>query len=180
MPPKNATSKKNEQKKKEKVIEDKTFGLKNKKGGKAQKYIANVEKQVQGGGNPDFRKQELEKQKKKLEKEAELKRLEETKSLFKSVQSAQKVEAGVDPKTVFCAFFKQNLCKKGDRCKFSHDPEVERKAVKRNIYEAEKDGMDEWDDDKLAEVVSKKHGTEKSNETDIICKHFLDAVLYRM
>merc|ERR1719397_1035764 len=36
--------------------------------------------------------------------------------------------------------------------------------------------MDEWDDDKLAEVVSKKHGTEKSNETDIICKHFLDAV----
>jgi hypothetical protein len=37
--------------------------------------------------------------------------------------------------------------------------------------------MDDWDDDKLAEVVAKKHGAEKlSNATDIICKHFLDAL----
>ena len=46
MPPKkpaaNGPSKKNEMKKKEKTIEDKTFGLKNKKGGKAQKFIAQV------------------------------------------------------------------------------------------------------------------------------------------
>jgi len=176
MPPKNATSKKTEQKKKDKTIEDKTFGLKNKKGGKAQKYIANVQKQVQQGGNPDYRKQELEKQKKKEEKEAERKRNEEMQSLFKSVPS-QKVEQGVDPKTVFCAFFKQNLCKKGDRCKFSHDPACERKAAKRNIYEQQdEENMDEWDEDKLAEVVNKKHGAEKTNETDIICKHFLNAV----
>lgn len=49
MPPKKAPaapSKKAEQKKKEKVIEDKTFGLKNKKGAKTQKFIAQVEKQV--------------------------------------------------------------------------------------------------------------------------------------
>jgi hypothetical protein len=45
------------------------------------------------------------------------------------------VEAGVDPKSMFCQFFKQGLCKKGDKCKFSHDPDVERKAVKRNVYE---------------------------------------------
>jgi len=177
MPPKNATSKKTEQKAKAKVIEDKTFGLKNKKGGKNQKYIANVQKQVQAGGNPDFRKAEIEKEKKKAEKEAEKQRQLEMNSLFKAVPT-QKVESGVDPKTVFCAFFKQNLCKKGDRCKFSHDPACERKAAKRNIYadEENKDGMDEWDDDKLAEVVAKKHGAEKTNETDIICKHFLDAV----
>jgi len=101
----------------------------------------------------------------------------EMQSLFKSVPT-QKVESGVDPKTVFCAFFKQNLCKKGDRCKFSHDPACERKAAKRNIYEEEEDkeNMDDWDEDKLAEVVNKKHGAEASNETDIICKHFLDAV----
>ena len=39
MPPKKGgnVNKKTEVKKKEKVIEDKTFGLKNKKGGKAQK-----------------------------------------------------------------------------------------------------------------------------------------------
>lgn len=177
MPPKNSTAKKTEQKQKAKVIEDKTFGLKNKKGGKNQKYIANVQKQVQSGGNPDFRKQELENQKKKAEKEAERIRQEEMNSLFKAVPT-QKVESGVDPKTVFCAFFKNNLCKKGDRCKFSHDPECERKAAKRNIYaeEENKDDMDEWDEDKLAEVVAKKHGAEKSNDTDIICKHFLDSV----
>ena len=176
MPPKNSTAKKSEQKAKAKVIEDKTFGLKNKKGGKNQKYIANVQKQVQSGGNPDFRKQELENKKKKDEKEAERKRAEEMQSLFKAVPT-QKVDAGVDPKTVFCAFFKNNLCKKGDRCKFSHDPACERKAAKRNMYQdEEKDDMDEWDEDKLAEVVAKKHGAEKSNDTDIICKFFLEAV----
>ncbi len=45
MPPKKAPaapSKKTEQKKKEKVIEDKTFGLKNKKGAKQQKFISQV------------------------------------------------------------------------------------------------------------------------------------------
>jgi len=175
MPPKNATLKKEENKKKAKVLEDKTFGMKNKKGSKAQKFIANVEKQVQGGGNPELKKLELERAKAKKEKEEKEKRELEMQSLFKAVPS-QKVESGVDPKTVFCAFFKQNLCKKGDRCKFSHDPAVERKAVKKNIYEdaAEEENMDEWDDDKLAEVVSKKHAG--NTDTDIICKNFLDAV----
>merc|ERR1711963_603028 len=59
MPPKkadNKPSKKTEQKKKEKVIEDKTFGLKNKKGNKNQKYIAQVEKQVKSGGDPRAKK----------------------------------------------------------------------------------------------------------------------------
>jgi len=179
MPPKNATLKKAENKQKAKVLDDKTFGLKNKKGGKAQKYIANVEKQVKGGGNPELRKIEAEREKVKKEKEEALKREQDMKALFKPAQIQQKVDSGVDPKTVFCAFFKQNLCKKGDRCKFSHDPEVERKAAKRNIYQAAEpeENMDEWDEDKLAEVVAKKHGSEKpSNATDIICKEFLDAV----
>lgn len=174
MPPKNATLKKEENKKKAKVLEDKTFGMKNKKGSKAQKFIANVEKQVQGGGNPELKKLEQERAKAKKEKEDAEKREQEMKSLFKSVPT-QKVESGVDPKTVFCAFFKQNLCKKGDRCKFSHDPECERKAAKRNVYEQEPDeNMDEWDDDKLADVVSKKHAG--NTDTDIICKNFLEAL----
>ena len=42
--------------------------------------------------------------------------------------------SGVDPKSVFCQFFKQGLCKKGDKCKFSHDPACERKAAKINVY----------------------------------------------
>lgn len=175
MPPKNSTLKKEENKKKAKVMEDKTFGMKNKKGSKAQKFIANVEKQVAGGGNPELRKLELEREKVKKAKEDAEKRELEMRSLFKSVNT-QKVESGVDPKTVFCAFFKQNLCKKGDRCKFSHDPECERKAAKRNVYEQEEEeeNMDEWDEAKLADVVSKKHGG--NTETDIICKNFLDAL----
>ena len=83
------------------------------------------------------------------------------------------LKLGVDPKSVFCAFFKQGLCKKGDKCKFSHDPAVERKSAKRNIYADERDGkendnMDDWDDETLADVIAKKHGSEKSNQTDIV------------
>jgi len=175
-----ATSKKNENKKKDKVIDDKTFGLKNKKGAKNQKYIAQVEKQVKAGGNPEFKKSEQLRAEQIKKKAEEDKKQAEMRELFKPI-AVQKIQDGVDPKSVFCAFFKQKLCKKGDKCKFSHDPDVERKAAKRNIYEAEEeeeeDAMDDWDDDKLAEVVAKKHGAEKlSNATDIICKHFLDAL----
>ena len=90
---------------------------------------------------------------------------------------------GADPKSIFCAFFKQGLCKKGDKCKFSHDPGVERRAAKRNIY-ADADGdekkedetMDDWDEEKLQDVVSKKHGAEKTNQTDIV-RHSLNCSL---
>jgi len=183
MPPKKAAdkpSKKTEAKKKEKVIEDKTFGLKNKKGTKNQKYIAQVEKQVKSGGDPRARKVEEERAAEKKRKEDAKKLEEEKKALFRPVMT-QKVENGVDPKSVFCAFFKQGLCKKGDKCKFSHDPDIERKSAKRSIYtdtakDQENDNMDDWDDEKLADVVGQKHGAEKKNDTDIICKYFLDAV----
>ena len=56
MPPKNSTLKKAENKKKEKVLEDKTFGMKNKKGTKQQKFIQQVNKQVKSGGDPLARK----------------------------------------------------------------------------------------------------------------------------
>ena len=39
-----------------------------------------------------------------------------------------------DPKSVLCVFFKQGQCMKGDKCKFSHDLSLERKAEKRNLY----------------------------------------------
>jgi len=69
------------------------------------------------------------------------------------------------------------LCKKGDKCKFSHDPDVEKRSAKRNIYADNKDihendNMDDWDDEKLKEVVSKKHGAEVSNQTEIVSKSF--------
>lgn len=36
--------------------------------------------------------------------------------------------------------------------------------------------MDEWDQNKLEEVVNKKHAAHNSNKTDIVCKYFIDAV----
>ncbi|XP_050300953.1 zinc finger CCCH domain-containing protein 15 homolog [Anthonomus grandis grandis] len=181
MPPKKssaAPSKKTEQKKKEKVIEDKTFGIKNKKGAKQQKFIQQVEKQVKSGGiHP------LKEATKKTEKEQKLKEQKELAALFKPVQT-QKIEKGADPKSVICAFFKQGQCSKGDRCKFSHDLTIERKAEKRSLYfdmrddDDENDTMENWDEEKLKEVVEKKHGkgTGKMPTTEIICKHFLEAV----
>ncbi|KAJ8713696.1 hypothetical protein PYW07_014066 [Mythimna separata] len=182
MPPKKASagtgsgaSKKTEAKKKDKVIEDKTFGLKNKKGAKQQKFIQQVEKQVKSGGIHPAKPMED----KKKEKEAKLKEQKELAALFKPVQT-QKVEKGTDPKSVVCAFFKQGQCTKGDRCKFSHDLTIERKAEKRSLYvdmRDDEDTMDNWDEDKLKEVVEKKHGEDKQRPTtDIICKHFLEAV----
>lgn len=47
--------------------------------------------------------------------------------------------AGVDPKSVLCAFFKQGQCTKGDRCKFSHDLSMERKCEKKSVYVDERD-----------------------------------------
>ncbi|CAH2237549.1 jg9802 [Pararge aegeria aegeria] len=126
MPPKKApaatSSKKTEQKKKEKVIEDKTFGLKNKKGAKQQKFIQQVEKQVKSGGIHPAKPMDD----KKKDKEQKLKEQKELSLLFKPVQT-QKVEKGIDPKSVVCAFFKQGQCTKGDKCKFSHDLTIERK-----------------------------------------------------
>jgi len=182
MPPKKASdkpSKKNVAKAKDQNIEDKTFGLKNKKGNKNQKYIAQVNKQVMSGGDPLTRKRDEERAAEKKKKEAAQKLEEEQKALFRPVMT-QRVASGVDPKSVFCAFFKQGLCKKtAEKCKFSHDPDIEHKSAKRSVYTdtaKDEDGMEDWDEDKLAEVVGQKHGAEKKLDTAIICKFFLDAL----
>lgn len=79
---------------------------------------------------------------------------------------------GTDPKSVLCAFFKQGQCTKGDKCKFSHDLSVERKVEKRSLYVdlRDDDNMDAWDEEKLQEVIGKKHGESNSNKptTEIV------------
>lgn len=179
MPPKKvpAASKKTEVKKKEKVIEDKTFGLKNKKGAKQQKFITQVEKQVKSGG---IFPHGVKPEDKKLEKEKKLKEAKELAALFKPV-IVQKIDKDTDPKSVLCAFFKQGQCSKGDKCKFSHDLGIERKTEKRSMYVDARDDeknetMENWDEQKLKEVVDQKHAEEKTNSTTIICKFFLEAV----
>ncbi|KAF1768214.1 hypothetical protein GCK72_000026 [Caenorhabditis remanei] len=172
MPPKQAPSKKAETKRKEKVIEDKTFGLKNKKGNKNQKFVAQIENQVRNNNTRMdlVRQQEAAKKKEKDE-------LLDIANLLKPVE--QKVAKDVDPKSLLCVFFKQGLCGKGAKCKFSHDLAVAQKTAKKNLYadsrEVEKDETNEnWDQDKLAEVVSKKN--KGGHVIDIVCKYFLEAV----
>lgn len=178
MPPKKKPaepSKKTEQKKREKIVEDKTFGLKNKKGAKAQKFIQQVNKSYNAAAIK--KQQEAPKPSKKEEKKKEI---EEFNKLFRPVIT-QKVEKNVDPKSVLCVFFKQGQCTKGDKCKFSHNLAVERKSEKRNIYcdvREDEDTMENWDEEKLASVVEKKHGEKEGSmpKTDIICRFFLEAV----
>uniref|UniRef100_A0A3Q3A2W9 Zinc finger CCCH domain-containing protein 15 n=1 Tax=Kryptolebias marmoratus TaxID=37003 RepID=A0A3Q3A2W9_KRYMA len=165
------------------LSQDKTFGLKNKKGAKQQKYIKNVTQQVKYGqqSSRQMAQAEADKTTKKLDKKKELDELNE---LFKPVVAAQKVSKGVDPKSVLCAFFKQGQCTKGDKCKFSHDLSMERKCEKRSVYvderdeDLEKDTMENWDEKKLEEVVNKKHGEaeKKKAKTQIVCKYFLEAI----
>lgn len=195
MAPKSQPSKKTEEKVKQKVIDDKTFGLKNKnKSSKVNKYIQQVEQQVKSSGNRKIQKEDGD-----LKKQREIKKLEEQKkaaelsALFKPIVLVQKVAFGVDPKTVLCINFKSDQCQKGDKCKFSHDLNIERKSTKINLYEdirdgksnpssnptAEDDKMENWDQSKLQDVVAKKHGSHDNDNrhtTEIVCKYFIEAI----
>ncbi|RIA93096.1 hypothetical protein C1645_690990 [Glomus cerebriforme] len=186
MPPKkNQPSDKSKQKEKQKIIEDKTFGLKNKKkSAKVQQQIKQIQSQVMSAGNrKTLKEKETEKQALANKKLAEQKKKEELAELFKPVQVQQKVPFGVDPKTVLCQFFKTGQCQKGDKCKFSHDLNVERKSAKIDLYtdsrneddDKKADTMDKWDQEKLEQVVKSKQGNPKTT-TDIVCKYFLEAI----
>ena len=74
-------------------LQDKTFGLKNKKGSKNQKFIQQVEKQVKAGGDPKARKIEEERALEKKRKEDAKREEEEKKALFRPV-TTQKVANG--------------------------------------------------------------------------------------
>jgi hypothetical protein len=170
-----------------KVAVDKTFGMKNKKGGAAQKHIKQINATSASGGTPEQKRKEAEKLQKEKDKIAAEKAAKELGDLFKPVQ-IQKVPFGVDPKTILCQFFKKGHCEKGKKCKFSHDLDVERKTEKRSLYTDNRDKEEEteeekkkketnaeWDEEELRNVVMSKHGNPKTT-TDKVCKYFIQAI----
>ncbi|XP_023747121.1 zinc finger CCCH domain-containing protein 11 [Lactuca sativa] len=170
MPPKQSKA---ELAKKQKIVEDKTFGLKNKNKSKnVQKYVQSLQQNVQP--KPDASK--LAAKKKKEEEKAREKELND---LFKIAVVQPKVPLGVDPKSILCEFFKAGQCAKGFKCKFSHDLNIQRKGEKIDIFSDKRDEgtMEDWDQETLEKVVESKGKEYNQNKpTDIVCKHFLEAV----
>ena len=77
--------------KKNKIVEDKSFGMKNKKGGKAQKYLATL---ANAGKSKEMQAKEQEKLAKAKEKEREAQKKAEIAELFKPIMIQQKVPFG--------------------------------------------------------------------------------------
>ncbi|KAL9447554.1 hypothetical protein AB3S75_015094 [Citrus x aurantiifolia] len=135
--------------KKQKVVEDKTFGQKNKNKSKnVQKYVQSLKQSVEP--RPDPTKVAVKKK-----KEEEKAREKELNDLFKVAVTQPKVPVGVDPKSILCEFFKARQCQKGFKCKFSHDLNIQRKGEKIDIYSDKRDGetMEDWDQETLEKVV---------------------------
>lgn len=189
MPPKKAGG--NEPAKKKPTVEDKTFGMKNKKGATAQKTIKQIAQATASAKTPEQKKKEAEKVAREKEKAAAEQAKKEAMELLGKPAQTQKIPFGVDPKTVLCEFYRKGMCEKGRKCKFSHDLDVGRKQQKRSLYtdtredgeegeEGEeggkkKDDMADWDEEKLRQVVMSKHGNPKTT-TDKVCKFFIEAV----
>ncbi|KAG6506159.1 hypothetical protein ZIOFF_031477 [Zingiber officinale] len=163
MPPKGQPSKA-DLAKKQKIVEDKTFGLKNKKKSKnVQRYVQNLQQAVQP--KPDASKIAVKKK-----KEEEAAREKELNDLFKIAVSQPKVPVGVDPKSIVCEYYKVGQCMKGFKCKFSHDLNVQRKGEKIDLYSDKRDEetMEDWDQEMLEKVVETKNKEYNQNKpTDI-------------
>ncbi|KAJ3486750.1 hypothetical protein NLG97_g6554 [Lecanicillium saksenae] len=167
-----------------KIVEDRTFGMKNKKGASAQKQIAQMTSNLKGSGSAEQKKKEAEKAQREREKKAAEDAKKEAALLLGRPAQVQKIPFGVDPKTVVCIFWKKGDCEKGKKCKFAHDLSVERKTEKKNLYTDERKDEEEtkkqetsadWDEEKLRSVVLSKKGNQKTT-TDKVCKFFVSAI----
>ncbi|KAM0457672.1 hypothetical protein ACHAPV_006567 [Trichoderma viride] len=168
-----------------KLVEDRTFGMKNKKGAQAQRQIQQMTANLKGSGSAEERKKAADKAQREKEKKAAEDAKRETEALLNKPAQIQKVPFGVDPKTVLCIFYKKGDCEKGKKCKFSHDLSIERKTEKRNLYTDVREEEDDtkkkvetsadWDEEQLRKVVLSKKGNQKTS-TDKVCKFFIQAI----
>lgn len=74
-------------------------------------------------------------------------------------------------------YFKKGHCQYGDACRLSHDLNVENKSAKRDMFSdgredtivdgVKVDGtMEDWDQDTLVKLVTKKAATRPSNASE--------------
>ena len=99
---------------------DKMFGLKNKSKGKAAAGALDEAERTLKAMPGEQQKAEAKARENARRKEAELKAQQEMEEMLRKSIKQPKVPGGVDPKTIVCEHFKQNVCKLGDECKFSH------------------------------------------------------------
>ncbi|KAK6590970.1 hypothetical protein RS030_111828 [Cryptosporidium xiaoi] len=156
MPPKNQSKQERCQQKalerqKQKIIEDKTFGLKNKNKSKTvQKYIKSVTSQINnskgGQANQELRAAQAKEEKKKQAQQQAL-----LAALFKGTENIKKVSAE-DAKKV--------------------DPTTIKAEQKIDLYIDQRDQKHNSSSKKTAPITTEP----TVFSTDIICKHFLSAV----
>lgn len=172
-----------EEAKKTKWKKDLAFGLKNQKGAKQALNVDRLRHAAAMAGRTKEQVAADEARKEKQRERARLKKegwTEEELLLGKKVvdNGKMRLPEGVDPKTVLCGYYKAGKCKKGNKCKFSHNMDIERQSKnKKSLYEdpRETDTIDKWDTAKLEDVVGKKEMT-NPNATQIVCKYFLEAI----
>ncbi|CEM07748.1 unnamed protein product [Vitrella brassicaformis CCMP3155] len=158
------------EKQKQKIIEDKTFGLKNKNKSKTvQKYIKGIASQVKGGNVSEsaVKAKELaqKEEKKKSAQQAAL-----LNALFRGTENIKKIEA-TGP----------GAAAKKDPRSIKEEQQINLYVDQRDQQQTGKETMENWDQSKLEEVIKTKHTAENANRpTEIICKYFLDAVEKRV
>ncbi|KAK4532800.1 hypothetical protein CCYA_CCYA14G3657 [Cyanidiococcus yangmingshanensis] len=147
--------------KKKKIVEDKTFGMKNKnKSKKVQRYVEQVQKQAeQMVGGPRKSHQTTEGGQRQSRKAAEAARQAELAQYFRPVPAGPKTQHLNDKVDLYTDLREQKAATAGARATPSETD------------------MSGWVMKQLEEVIQQRHGTQnQQNTTQIVCRYFLDAL----